>query len=170
MSTTKPTTPGDASAHNAIRDPSTPTGQLGLAFKRAMVAMRRLRGRETHRHGQISYAQYALLFGLAGAGECSARALAQQADLTPATVAEMLEHLETAGLVTRTRSEQDRRVVLSALTDRGAQVVAERQAQLEPRWQATLAQFSDRELTTAARVLDTIADYFDTLPDQEIGD
>lgn len=157
-------------APSAIHDPSTPSGQLGLAFKRAMVAMRKLRGRETHRPGQISYAQYGLLFGLARTSELSARELADQTDLTPATVAQMLEHLEAAGLVKRTRSKQDRRVVLSSLTERGATVVAERQAQMEPRWRAALAEFSDTELGAAARVLDRLADYFDALLDDSASD
>jgi DNA-binding MarR family transcriptional regulator len=144
-----------------IHDASTAAGRLGLAFKRAMVAVRRLRGRETHRPGQLSYAQYGLLFGLGGMRESSARDLAEHADLSPATVAQMLEHLEAAGLVTRTRSEQDRRVVLSTLTERGAAVVAERHAQMEPRWRATLNEFTSDELDAAARVLDRLADYFD---------
>ncbi|HTR32586.1 MAG TPA: MarR family transcriptional regulator [Gaiellaceae bacterium] len=152
-------------AAKAIHDPSTPAGQLGLAFKRAMVAVRRLRGRETHRFGQISYAQYGLLFGLAGSKECSARELADHADLSPATVAQMLDHLEAEGLVSRSRSKEDRRVVLSALTERGAAVIAERKAQMEPRWRQALAEFSDADLTAAARVLDRLADYFDGLLD-----
>ena len=143
--------------------PETPHGQLGAAFKRAMVAVRRLRGRETHRSEQLSYAQYGLLFGLAGMCERSARDLAEHADLTPATVAQMLESLETHGLVTRTRSEQDRRVVLSSLTERGEQLVAERHAQMEPRWRAALDGFDDTELIVAARVMDRLADYFDAL-------
>jgi DNA-binding MarR family transcriptional regulator len=161
---------GPLAARSAIHDPSTPTGQLGLAFKRAMVAVRKLRGRETHRPGQISYAQYGLLFGLAGSCECSARELAEHADLSPATVAQMLEHLEAVGLVTRTRSDQDRRVVLSALTERGAAVVAERQAQMEPLWRSALSEFDDDELSAAARVLGRLADYFDALLDGSAGD
>jgi DNA-binding MarR family transcriptional regulator len=156
-----------AAAQGAIHDPSTPEGQLGLAFKRAMAAVRKLRGRETHRPSQISYAQYTLLFGLAGMNERSARELAEQADLAPATVAQMLEHLEAAGLVKRTRSEEDRRVVLSVLTERGAEVVAERHAQMEPRWREALAEFSDAELRAAARVLSRLADYFDALLDDD---
>ena len=143
--------------------PDTPHGQLSVAFKRAMVAVRRLRGRETHRSEQLSYAQYGLLFGLAGMCERSARDLAEHADLTPATVAQMLESLEAQGLVTRTRSEQDRRVVLSTLTQRGEQLVAERHAQMEPRWRAALEGFNDVELVVAARVMDRLADYFDAL-------
>jgi DNA-binding MarR family transcriptional regulator len=156
-----------AAAQGAIHDASTPEGQLGLAFKRAMGAMRKLRGRETHRPSQISYAQYGLLFALAGMCEGSARDLAEQADLSPATVAQMLEHLEAVGLVKRTRSEQDRRVVLSALTERGAAVVAERHAQMEPRWREALSEFSEDELHAAARVLSRLADYFDALLDDD---
>ncbi len=160
---------GPLASHNAIHDPATAIGRLGVAFKRSMVAVRRLRGRETHRPGQISYAQYGLLFGLAGMCERSARELAEHADLSPATVAQMLEHMEAAGLVKRTRSEQDRRVVLSVLTERGAAVVAERRARMEPRWQAALTEFSEAELDAAARVLDRLADYFDDLLDDLAG-
>jgi DNA-binding MarR family transcriptional regulator len=163
--------PGPAAANNttAGRFPltqvlETPHGQLGTAFKRAMVAVRRLRGRETHHPGQISYAQYGLLFSLAGMCERSARDLAEHADLTPATVAQMLESMEAQGLVTRIRSDQDRRIVLSSLTERGEQLVAERHAQMEPRWRAALNEFNDRELIIAARVLNRLADYFDAPP------
>jgi len=157
-------TPGVSS----IYDPSTPAGQLGLAFKRAMVAVRKVRGRETNRHGQISFAQYGLLFGLAGRCERSARELAEHADLSPATVTQMLESLEAAGLVTRTRSEHDRRVVLSVLTERGAAVIAERQQQMEPRWRSALAEFDESELAVASRVLNRLADYFDAMLDEAV--
>jgi DNA-binding MarR family transcriptional regulator len=148
---------------SALHDPDSPAGRLGLAFKRAMVAVRRLRGRETHRPGQPSHAQYALLFALAEHGERSARELAERADLTPGTVAQMLEHLEAHGLVARTRSELDRRIVLSSLTEQGAATVVARRALFEDRWKAALAEFSDEELDTAARVVGRLGDYFDGL-------
>jgi DNA-binding MarR family transcriptional regulator len=148
---------------SAIHDPSTPHGQLGLAFKHAMVAVRRLRGRETHRSGHISYAQFGLMGGLAGGCPRSARELADMADLTPATVTQMLESMEAAGLVTRVRSAEDRRVVLSELTETGKAIIAERHAAMEPRWLAALAEFEDAELQTAARVLDRLGDYFDEM-------
>jgi DNA-binding MarR family transcriptional regulator len=83
---------------------TTPHDELGRAFKAAMAAVRRLRGRETHRPGDLSYAQYSMLFGLAAGDVKSARELAELADLSPATVAQMLDHLAAAGLVTRIRS------------------------------------------------------------------
>jgi DNA-binding MarR family transcriptional regulator len=155
--------PAPGPGASALHDPSTPHGQLGLAFKRAMVAVRKLRGRETHRPGQISYAQFGLMAGLAGECPRSARELADMADLTPATVTQMLESMETAGLVTRTRSEEDRRVVLSSLTDKGTEIIRQRRAQMEPRWRAALDEFDADELHIAARVLNRLGDYFDAM-------
>jgi DNA-binding MarR family transcriptional regulator len=154
---------GPEAGESPLRDPGTPSGQLSLAFKRAMVAMRRLKGRETQRAGQLSFAQYGVLHGLAGRSDCSARALAEHSDLSPATVTQMLEALEAAGLVTRTRSERDRRVVLSELTERGAAVLAERQREFEGRWKAATDEFSDEEMAAAARVLHRVADVFESL-------
>lgn len=161
---------GPSATPDGFNDPGTPQGQLGLAFKRAMVAVRRLRGRETHRPGQLSYAQYSLLHHLAQGGARSARELADLADLSPATVTQMLESLEGAALITRSRSELDRRVVLSTLTERGAEVIRCRQAQMEPRWRAAFTEFSDEELHIAARVLTRIADMFDTLQADPVSD
>jgi DNA-binding MarR family transcriptional regulator len=148
-------------------NPETPQARLGAAFKRAMGAVRRLRGRETHHPEQISFAQYALLFSLTGVCEGSARQLAEQADLSPATVAQMLDSLEAQGLVRRARSDQDRRVVTSSLTERGEHLVADRHARMEPRWRAALGEFDDEELLVAARVLERLADYFDALSEAE---
>jgi DNA-binding MarR family transcriptional regulator len=153
--------------HSVMPSPDSPHGQLKVAFKRAMVAVRRLRGRETQRPDHVSFAQYGLLFSLSGPSDWSARDLAEQADLSPATVAQMLEGLEAQGLVTRTRSEQDRRVVLSSLTKRGAQLVAERHAIFEPRWRAALGEFNDKELLVATRVLNRLADYFEDLSEAD---
>ena len=154
---------GPPAEGSALRDPATPSGQLSAAFKRAMVAVRRLKGRESQRLGQLSFAQYGLLHGLSGHSECSARELAEHSDLSPATVTQMLETLEAAGLVTRARSVRDRRVVFSELTERGAAVLAERQAHVEGRWQTAIAEFSEDELTAAARVLHRVADVFESL-------
>jgi MarR family transcriptional regulator, organic hydroperoxide resistance regulator len=137
--------------------------QLGRSFKRAMAAVRRLRGRETRRPGELSDAQYGLLFGLRDHTELSSSELALAADLSPATTTEMLEALESAGLVRRARSERDRRVVLTALTERGRALVAERHALYEPRWRAAFAEFSEQELQTTATVLDRMAEMFDDL-------
>lgn len=136
--------------------------QLARSFKTAMAAVRRLRGRETHRPGELSYAQYALLFSLADCGGGrSVRELAAAADLAPPSVTQMLDHLADMGLVARVRSALDKRVVLTSLTERGQELIADRKARFEPRWQAALAEFEDHELAIAAAVLARLGAMFD---------
>jgi DNA-binding MarR family transcriptional regulator len=138
--------------------------QVGLSFKAMMAAVRRLRGRETHRPGELSYAQYSLLFGLADGRARSARELGELADLAAPTVAQMLDSMTSAGLVVRVRSDEDKRIVLTSLTERGRAVVEERRCRMEPRWRAALSEFSDDELSAAAAVLNRLRDLFDELP------
>jgi DNA-binding MarR family transcriptional regulator len=165
----------------ARRDPSAGSGmtelprtqrtdaleQLGRSFKGAMAAVRRLRGRETHRPGELSFAQYSLLFGLVDGDARSARELAVAADLSAATVTQMLESLAAAGLVARVRSTGDRRVVLTSLTERGAVLIAERRARLQPRWRAAFDEFSDDELQIAAAVLERLRETFQGFADSD---
>jgi DNA-binding MarR family transcriptional regulator len=140
---------------------------VGRAFKGAMAAVRRMRGRETHRPGELSYAQYGLLFALSDGASKSSRELARAADVSPATAAEMLDGLAAHGFVERTRSAADKRIVLTSLTGRGKALVDERRATYEPRWRATLSQFSEQELASATRVLEALRGMFDELADTE---
>ena len=129
--------------------------------------MRRMRSRETHQPGELSYAQYGLLFGLSDGAPRSARELALAADVSPATATEMLDALAAAGLVERTRSVHDKRIVLTTLTDRGKALVDDRRARYEPRWRAALGGFSEDELMSAARVLEALRELFDGLAESE---
>lgn len=138
-------------------------GELGVAFKGSMAAIRRLRGRDTHRHGELSFAQYHLLFGLAEHGELPAGELALAADLSPATATQMLDSLVTMGLVERTRSERDRRVVTCALTSRGCELIAKKRKHFEQRWRLALERFTAEELFTAAAVIDQLRRLYDDL-------
>ena len=139
------------------------TDAVGDALRGLLAASRRLRGRETHHQGRLSFAQYGLLFSLAAADELSASELARNADLKPATVTQMLDLLESAGLIARRRDERDRRVVLTSLTPAGAAVVEERRAQIDPLWRAALEDFDEDELRAAAAVKSRIAGFFDEL-------
>lgn len=150
--------------------PSKPAGprelaleQFGVSFKRAMGAVRRLRGRDTHRAGELSYAQFGLLFGLAQGGEMSASELALCADVAPATATQMLDSLAAVGLINRRRSETDRRSVIVSLTPRGSELVSERRARYQGRWDAALGEFSAAQLRTASAVLDRMRAMFDEL-------
>ncbi len=140
--------------------------QLGQSFKRAIAALRRLRSRETRRPGGLSDAQYGLLFCLRDDSMMSSSELALAADLSPASVTEMLDGLAAAGLVERSRSERDRRVVLTTLTEHGRALVEERRARIEPRFRGALEEFSDEQLLTAAAVLERLRALFDALAEE----
>jgi DNA-binding MarR family transcriptional regulator len=159
MSATRVSTP--VAAGPPTSPAADPLTRVGHSFKSAMAAVRRLRGRETQRFGKLSYAQYSLLFGLAAEPALSGSQLAGIADLSPATVTQMLDHLEADGLVARVRSDRDKRVVLTSLTPRGRRLVEQRRTSIERRWSAALADFDDEQLATAAAVLDRIATLFD---------
>jgi DNA-binding MarR family transcriptional regulator len=155
---------------STVKDRTAVLEELAQSFRAVTAAVRRLKGRETQRPGELSHAQYGLLFGLARGGEMSAGELAIAADVSPATVTQMLEALEAAGLVKRTRSEQDKRVVFTSLTEDGQARVDGRgspppppRARYEPLWRAALDEFSEEELATAAAVLDRLHDLFDEL-------
>ncbi len=154
----------------ATRSRTEVTDLIGHAFKHAVAAARRLRGRETHCRGELSNSQYSLLFGLLAQDDMPLHELALLADVSPASAAGMLESLAVAGYVRRARSEQDRRVVLTSLTDRGRALLEQRRARYEPRWQAALSEFSDRELSIATTVLERIAGLFDELADESLND
>lgn len=134
--------------------------ELRRAFRGVNIAMRRMRGRETHHSGGLSYAQFGLLFTLDGGAALSARSLAEAASLSPASVTQMLDALESSGLVARTRSAEDKRVVLNQLTERGQAAIEQVRDRMEPAWRAALADFDDAQLLTAAAVLDALAGYF----------
>ena len=141
--------------------------QFGRSFKAAMAALRRMRGREVRCPGVLSDAQYSLLFCLREGGR-SLSELAYAADLSPASVTEMLDGLAHAGLVERSRSQRDRRVVLTSLTEHGRDLVEARRLQFEPRFRAALAEFSDEQLVLAAEVLDRLRGMFDEFAEERL--
>lgn len=143
--------------------------QLSRAFKRAMAALRRMRGREERGPGLLSDAQYSLLFCLReGHQGRSSSELALAADLSPASVTEMLDGLAQAGLVERSRSDRDRRVVLTVLTERGRGLVEAKRLQFEPRFRAAMAEFSEEQLVLAASVLDRLGRMFDEFAEERV--
>jgi MarR family transcriptional regulator, organic hydroperoxide resistance regulator len=158
---------GDVAGDREDRDA---TEEVARAFKRALAALRRMRGRETHCPGELTDAQYSLLFCLRDQSQMSVRDLAEAADLSAASVTEMLEGLAAAGFVERQRSDRDRRVVLTSLTDGGLGLVEERRARFEPLLRAALEPFSEDDLLTAAAVLDRLRDMFEDVAEERLVD
>lgn len=75
--------------------------------------------RQNHRRMALGHGQGRLLRLLAQEGSMTQAALAEAAQLRPPTVAELLEKLENAGMIARTRDTEDRRRVIVSATERG---------------------------------------------------
>lgn len=135
---------------------------FGLTLRALFRVISRRRGRDTHLGGaEVSHAQFELLMALCEHGELPLGELASAADLAPATVTQMLDHLATAGHVERVRSEVDRRVVVSRLTPEGKRLIEERRTAWRQSWEAALVGFSADEMRTAALMLERLRNVFD---------
>ncbi|HUA11881.1 MAG TPA: MarR family transcriptional regulator [Solirubrobacteraceae bacterium] len=140
--------------------------RLRLAFSALARSIIRMRGRDSHIAAPgLTMAQYELLGRLEASGPSSAGDLAQAAGLSPATVTQMLDHLAAAGHVERVRSSEDRRVVVTDLTDAGRSALEAKRAHWLPRWEAALAGLSPREMKAAASAMERITAMFDEGPE-----
>jgi len=130
-----------------------------------MGAERRLRGRDQHRKAEdgLTIAQVRALFALDRDAAATAGEIAETARLSPAGVTALLDELERDGIVTRVRSDSDRRRVLVALTDQGRAVLKKRRRLWLKRWDTALADVPERDLEAAADVLRRIAGLLDEL-------
>jgi MarR family transcriptional regulator, organic hydroperoxide resistance regulator len=150
--------------HSAERDAVIEDARLALSD--LLAAERRLRARDMQRRDRTTYAQSRALLALASEGrgaEIPAGQLARAADLHPATVTGMLDGLEEAGLVSRRRSETDRRSVLVALTPEGTLLLESKRVQWHDRWVTLLEEIGDADIQTATRVMHQLAAVFSEL-------
>jgi len=109
---------------------------------------------------QLSFAQFKLLFHLPADEPVALNVFAASAGMTPAAATQALATLETSGLVTRTRSETDRRVVELLITDAGQQALDLLRGRFAERWSANVDGIDDADLLAAARVLDAVGRVF----------
>lgn len=130
-----------------------------------MGAERRLRGRDQHRETDdgLTIAQVRALFALDQSDAATPGEIAETARLSPASVTAMLDDLERDGIVTRVRSDSDRRRVLVTLTDKGRTVLKKRRRLWLKRWDEAMADVPERDLDAAAEVLRRIGGLLDEL-------
>jgi DNA-binding MarR family transcriptional regulator len=148
-------------APSSSAEPQASLEQLRVALSQLFAAERRLRSRDIHRPGQLTYGQGRALAALAREPEMTAGQLARSADLNPATVTAMLDHLEQAGIVRRQRSTEDRRVCNVSLTPEGWELLERKRAAWQAIWEERLSELTDGELETAQLVIRRIAEIYD---------
>lgn len=137
-------------------DPDPPVAAVLDAFGELLVAQRRLRGRDARHAEGLTYAQVRLLSALEEEG-CRVGLLAERAGVSPATATGMLDGLEQAGMVVRVRSEEDRRAVLTRLTDAGRAARDAKRAEARAVFERALGTLGPAELAAAPRVLRVLA-------------
>jgi DNA-binding MarR family transcriptional regulator len=152
---TGPAAPGRADALTSVRE----------EFSCLLGAERRLRGRDqqTKADGDLTVAQVRALFALDRREAATAGEIAEAARLSPASVTGMLDELERDGIVTRVRSESDRRRVLVTLTDEGRTVLGKRRRRWLKRWEEAMKDVPERDLEAAAEVMRRIGGLLDEL-------
>jgi DNA-binding MarR family transcriptional regulator len=144
-------------------EPTTLTDELRVALNHLLAADRRLRGRDHSRPGELTFAQLRTIAALGREREMTAGQLAKSAELTPATVTSILDQLESANIVERRRSTEDRRVCNVALTPEGWELLERKLSVWNGLWSDRLSGFSDKEIQTAAAILHEVTGILDTV-------
>jgi DNA-binding MarR family transcriptional regulator len=144
-------------------EPTTKIDELRVTLNQLLAADRRLRGRDHSRPGELTFAQLRTIAALGREREMTAGQLAKSAELTPATVTSILDQLETANIVERRRSTEDRRVCNVALTPEGWELLERKLAVWQGLWSDRMSRFSDKEIETASAILHEVTGILDTV-------
>jgi len=96
--------------------------------------------------------------GLLYGGPQSAGAIATATGLTPAAVTALIDRLEARGLLTRTRSLEDRRKVVIEATETTRELSARYYGAIAQEGEKVIATFSDAELATISRFVNAALD------------
>jgi DNA-binding MarR family transcriptional regulator len=89
--------------------------------------------------------------------------LAQTEALAQPTVTQLVDKLEGRGLVARTRSGEDARVVMVEVTAAGTERLEEVRAEIRANMREALAELPDAELTELAHAADTLGELIEKL-------
>ncbi len=100
--------------------------------------------------------QKRILIVLLEAGTITQRELTARLGIKPGSASEVLAKLEDAGLISRTRSENDRRTVNVELTEAGRSAAVEAAKQRQSRHMNMFACLSDDEKNTLLHLLEKI--------------
>jgi DNA-binding MarR family transcriptional regulator len=136
---------------------------LYAAFEQLFAAQRRLRGRDARVVDGISLAQSRLLRVLARDGALPAGRLAARLGISAASGTQLIDGLESRGLLERVRSDNDRRSVTIELTAAGQGRAVHAREQQRRLFESALGDLSAAELEAGVDVLRRCAAYLDSL-------
>ncbi|MBD1545660.1 MarR family winged helix-turn-helix transcriptional regulator [Roseibium aggregatum] len=133
------------------------TAKVFKAIRRIVRAID-LRSREVSRAVGLTIPQIVVLQAIRDLGQVTTKALSAQADLSSATVVTILDKLEEKGLITRYRSDTDRRIVHTRLTKTGHTTLAEVPSLLHVDFQEKFASCSPEKQKQLVEAIEEIAE------------
>jgi DNA-binding MarR family transcriptional regulator len=139
----------------------------GEDFDPVLKAIRRIihavdsRSKKVARATGLTIPQIVVLRAIRDLGEVPTNRLSAHADLTAATVITILDKLDEKGLIARRRSTEDRRIVYTRLTPRGAEVVSAAPPLLNDAFVEAFARMPDIRRRRLIKALGEVATLFD---------
>jgi DNA-binding MarR family transcriptional regulator len=107
---------------------------------------------------QLADGQIFLLFNLCKKGICNASDVANMIGITSGAVTGMTDKMVNMGLITRERSEEDRRVVLFSISEKGKEAMQRIRDKRFKRVNELFRQLTVSELETTVNVFNKITD------------
>lgn len=94
-------------------------------------------------------------------GDVPIKSIAQEVNLTQATVTTILDRLEKSGMISRERGTEDRRKVFITITDKGFDLLTEAPKTLQDQFLSQFQDLHDWEQTTIIAALERVAHMMD---------
>ncbi|MCL6597865.1 MAG: MarR family transcriptional regulator [Alicyclobacillus macrosporangiidus] len=115
----------------------------------------------SHIHSQVkkfglTTSEMFILRYLDACDRAKASDLARVVGLSPGAVTQVCDELVKAGFVDRTRSEEDRRVVLIAITDKGRQKLEDIRAARIQKWRSVMERLGPEDAAELLRILQRV--------------
>ncbi|MBT9384780.1 MarR family transcriptional regulator [Pseudooceanicola sp. CBS1P-1] len=133
----------------------------------SLIALRRilrateLFGKELAHAAGLSPVQFRVLQLVAEQGMSTPKAISVQMGVTQATITALLDRLEKQGMITRARSQVDRRQMNIAVTEKGRATVAEAPDPLQQRYVRQFESLKDWEQAQIIAALERVASMLD---------
>lgn len=138
----------------------TDNDQVLIAIRRIIRAVD-LHSKKLVREWGLTTPQLLVLRAVAREGGASPTTIARHVHLSQATITNIVDRLEKAGLVTRRRDDRDRRVVIVSLTDAGKARLEEAPEPLQAEFVRQLEKLEDWERKMLIAAMQRIAAMMD---------
>jgi DNA-binding MarR family transcriptional regulator len=145
---------------DGARTPGTDAAKMMKSIRRIVRAID-MRSKKVARETGLTIPQIVVLHAVKERGMVTTAALSRHADLSPATTVTILDKLESRGLVTRQRSAEDRRIVHTTLTEKGAEILTDAPPLFDWAFSRGFADLSEAEQHKILKALATVADLLD---------